>query len=253
MSKSREAAGQSPGLDGDRPADDPVGVGPKDRLDVQVEVPPACGTTSLAGGYLLMTRLREVMIAGGCSATGGADIALAQGPVMIGTPAKPNDPKVGRVLGGGKVKKEHPYTLVIRENRRELPHFQDAGNGRQRAIPPDRGRPSERGGDGEDATLTSCSRFPRLYHQNQEHFFRVVQLLPMIDSPELRTPAHRGLEQGTARSQDRRHGGHEARGTRYRGHRTAQGGCQELQSAGPFLLRRVARLPQRYLGRGGTG
>jgi len=42
----------------------PVGVSPKDRLDVQVEVPPACGTTSLAGGYLLMTRLREVLLAG---------------------------------------------------------------------------------------------------------------------------------------------------------------------------------------------
>ncbi len=45
----------------------PIGVGPGDRLDVQVEVPQACGTTSLAGGYLLMTRLREVMIAGGCA------------------------------------------------------------------------------------------------------------------------------------------------------------------------------------------
>ena len=45
----------------------PVGVSPKDRLDVQVEVPPACGTKSLAGGYLLMTRLREVLLAGGSS------------------------------------------------------------------------------------------------------------------------------------------------------------------------------------------
>ena len=44
-------------------------------------------------------------------------MAFAQGPVMIGTPAKPNDPKVGRVLGGGKVKKDYPFTLVIKENR----------------------------------------------------------------------------------------------------------------------------------------
>src|ERR1700722_3833086 len=42
----------------------PVGVNSTDRLDVQVEVPPACGTTSLAGGYLMMTRLREVLLAG---------------------------------------------------------------------------------------------------------------------------------------------------------------------------------------------
>ena len=83
----------------------PVGVSPTDRLDVQVEVPPGCGTKSLAGGYLMMTRLREVLRAGG-SPRESFDIALAQGPVMIGTPAKPNDPKIGRVLGGGKVKKE---------------------------------------------------------------------------------------------------------------------------------------------------
>ncbi len=38
----------------------PIGVTHTDRLDVQVEVPAGCGTTSLAGGYLMMTRLREV-------------------------------------------------------------------------------------------------------------------------------------------------------------------------------------------------
>ena len=29
-------------------------------------------------------------------------------------------------------------------------------------------------------------KVPPIYHQNQDHFFRVVQLLPMIDTPELR-------------------------------------------------------------------
>ena len=162
----------------------PVGVGPKDRLDVQVEVPPTCGTTSLAGGYLLTTRLREVLLAGG-SPKESFDIALAQGPVMIGTPAKPNDPKVGRVLGGAKVKKEHPFTLVIKENRESFrtsrmlekvvnERFHEFENGHQTGV----------------ATAKQPSflvlKVPALYHQNQEHYFRVVQLLSMIDSPELR-------------------------------------------------------------------
>ena len=30
-------------------------------------------------------------------------------------------------------------------------------------------------------------KVPPIYHQNQEHFFRVVQLFQMIDTPELRT------------------------------------------------------------------
>ena len=108
----------------------PIGVTPKDRLDVQVEVPPACGTKSLAGGYLMATRLREVMVAGGAPRT-GPELAIAQGPVMIGTAKKPNDPKVGRVLGGGRVKKDFPYTLVIKENREEHPDGHDPRDGGQ--------------------------------------------------------------------------------------------------------------------------
>lgn len=162
----------------------PIGVNPKDKLDVQVEVPPACGTKSLAGGYLLLTRLHEVLLAGGSPKT-GADLALAYGPVMIGTPAKPNDPKVGRVLGGGRVKKDFPYTLAIKDNRKSFhtsrmletivnERFHQTEDGRQKGV----------------ATAKTDSylvlKVPALYHQNQEHFFRVVQLLPMVDGPELR-------------------------------------------------------------------
>jgi flagellar basal body P-ring protein FlgI len=163
----------------------PVGVGPKDRLDVQVELPPACATKSLAGGQLLLTRLREVLIAGGAP-KGGPEVALAQGPVMIGTPTKPNDPKVGRVLGGGRVKKELPYTLAIKDNRKSF-HTSKL----LEAVVNDRFHQTEDGHQNGVTTAKSDSylvlKVPALYHQNQEHFFRVVQLLPVVDSPELRT------------------------------------------------------------------
>ena len=105
---------------------------------------------------------------------------------MIGTPAKPNDPKVGRVLGGGKVKKEYPFTLVIKQNRESFrtskmletvvnERFHEFDNGHQKGV----------------ATAKTPSylvlKIPKLYHQNQEHFFRVAQLLPMLESPDLRT------------------------------------------------------------------
>jgi flagellar basal body P-ring protein FlgI len=162
----------------------PIGVSPKDKLDVQVEVPPACGTKSLAGGYLLLTRLHEVLIASGSPKT-GADLALAYGPVMIGTPAKPNDAKVGRVLGGGRVKKDFPYTLAIKDNRKSFhtsrmletivnERFHQTEDGRQKGVATGK----------TDSYLVL--KVPALYHQNQEHFFRVVQLLPMVDGPELR-------------------------------------------------------------------
>jgi hypothetical protein len=164
----------------------PMGVAPTDPLDVQVEVPPNCNTTSLAGGYLLTTRLYEVAIAKGATMLRGHELALAEGPVMIGTPAKPNDPKVGRVLGGGRVKKDYHYTLVIKENRKSVrtskmletvvnQRFHQTDDGHQKGV----------------ATAKTDSylvlKVPPLYHQNQERYFRVVQSLPMIDTPELRT------------------------------------------------------------------
>jgi flagellar basal body P-ring protein FlgI len=162
----------------------PIGVSPKDRLDVQVEIPPACGTKSLAGGFLLMTRLREVMLAGGAP-RGGPEVALAQGSVMIGTPTRPNDPKVGRVLGGGRVKKDFPYTLVIKENRESV-----RTSKMLETVVNERFHQTEDGHQKGAATAKTPSylelKVPALYHQNQERFFRVVQSLQMIDTPELR-------------------------------------------------------------------
>ena len=163
----------------------PIGVNKTDRLDVQVEVPPACGTTSLAGGYLMMTRLREVARGAGTGLLGGPEMAIAQGPIMIGTPARPSDPKIGRVLGGGKVKKEYPFTLVIKENResfRTSKMLETVVNERFYQI--------EDGHQKGAAIAKQPSylelRVPTLYHQNQPRFFRVVQYLQMVDSPELR-------------------------------------------------------------------
>jgi flagellar basal body P-ring protein FlgI len=161
-----------------------TGSSPQDRFDVDVELPPACGTTSLAGGYLMATRLREVMVAGGAPRA-GAELAVAQGPVMIGSGKKPNDPKVGRVLGGGRVKKESPFMLVIKDKRRSVrtaaiiesvvnERFHQSDAGRQKGA----------------ATAKTEGylqlKVPSNYHQNQERFFRVVQLLPMVDTPALR-------------------------------------------------------------------
>ncbi len=161
-----------------------AGASPQDRFDIDLEVPSACATKSLAGGYLMVTRLRETLVAGGAPRT-GSDLAIAQGPVMIGNAKNPNDPKVGRVLGGGRVKKESPYMLIIKEKRKSV---------RTAAILErvvnERFHQSE-GGEQKGASTAKTDgylvlRVPPSYHQNQERYFRVVQLLPMVDTPALR-------------------------------------------------------------------
>src|SRR5262249_2942841 len=97
----------------------PTGVSTSDRLDVELEVPPACATKSLAGGYLLRCRLKESMVLGGTPRE-GPEHAWAQGPVMIGTESKPDNPKVGRVRGGAGGKKDPPFPLIIKETRRSF-------------------------------------------------------------------------------------------------------------------------------------
>jgi flagellar basal body P-ring protein FlgI len=161
-----------------------AGADPQDRFDVDVEVPPACSTRSLAGGYLMATRLRETLVAGGAPRT-GSDLAFAQGPVMTGNAKNPNDPKVGRVLGGGRVKKESPYMLIIKDKRKSVRtaailekvvnerfHQSDAGE--------------QKGACTAKTDGYLVLRVPPSYHQNQERFFRVIQLLPMVDTPALR-------------------------------------------------------------------
>ena len=137
-----------------------AGANLQDRFDVEVEVPPACGTKSLAGGYLMATRLRETLVAGGAPRT-GSDLAIAQGPVMIGNAKNPNDPKVGRVLGGGRVKKESPYMMVIKDKRKSIRTAADPGKGGQRAVPPERSRRAKGGVHREERRL-SCAPGPAL-------------------------------------------------------------------------------------------
>ncbi len=57
----------------------PTGTSKHDRLDVELELPPACGTTSLAGGICSNVVSKEVAIAGGTPKE-GQELALAKGP-----------------------------------------------------------------------------------------------------------------------------------------------------------------------------
>ncbi len=171
----------------------PTGASPRDRFDVELELPPASSVKSLAGGFLMPTRLREVLQAGGGVHT-GSDLALAGGPIMIGDAQDPLNGKVGRVLGGGRAKKEHPYQLLLKSDRRFVRNAAMV-----EAVVNARFNKNEHGQKKGAATAKTDSylelRVPEIYHQNQERYFRVVQLLPMVDTPELR----RGRVESTAR------------------------------------------------------
>ncbi len=161
----------------------PAGVSTSDRLDATVEVPPGGGTKSLVGGRLLECRLREVMVLGGTPKE-GPEAATVLGPVMTGSESDPKNLKIGRILGGGRVKKEIPFQLILNDNRK---------SGRIAKLVEtvlNQRFPQTRGVDQKGSALAKTDQFlelkvPPAYHHNQDRFFRVVKLLPMIDSPAL--------------------------------------------------------------------
>jgi len=161
-----------------------TGVVPEDRFDVAVELPPGSGTTSLAGGRLMVTRLTPVMIGGG-EVHEGAVSAKAEGPIMLGSVATPDDVKVGRVLGGGRSLREIPYTLALKTERKSV----RTSNLVEKVIA---ARFFRRDGVNVKGMATAKSdqhlelKVPHVYHNDQTRYFQVIKLMPLIDTPNLR-------------------------------------------------------------------
>jgi flagellar basal body P-ring protein FlgI len=162
----------------------PAGITTKDHFDVEIELPPASTTSSLAGGYLLITELTMMQRVKEGDLEGQA-MGWAGGPIMIGNPSRPEDKKVGRVLGGARVKKDQPYTLVLKDERRSgrtAKFTQDAINQRFHQL----SGIDQKGMASAKSDQIIILNVPRVYHQNQYRYFQVIEHLPILDSPDLR-------------------------------------------------------------------
>ena len=162
----------------------PAGVSVADKFDVEIELSAATATTSLAGGWLVTTQLAQRAK----TREGDKDdkvIASAVGPVMIGNAGKSNDPKIGRVLGGGHVKEDSPYALTIKEARRSGKTSQLIQN-----VITNRFHQTE-GSDQKGMAVAKTDsllvlKVPKTYHHNQDRYHQLIKLLPLIDNPTLR-------------------------------------------------------------------
>ena len=94
----------------------PPGVQKGDTFDVQVRVPSRSQTTSLRGGWLMQTRLRQLAMLGGSVHSGSVD-GLAQGDLTVDAVFEGADDKIletrARVLGGGVSAITRPLGLAI--------------------------------------------------------------------------------------------------------------------------------------------
>ena len=94
-----------------------------DPFDVEVRIPANSKATSLAGGWLMETRLHEHAITPEQRVLKGNQYARAEGSVLVST-ASGNEPESagllrrGRVLGGAVSLKERDLTLTLRNEFR---------------------------------------------------------------------------------------------------------------------------------------
>lgn len=162
----------------------PPGISTKDHFDVEVELTPGSTTTSLEGGYLILTDLRIVARVNGGTYEDFA-VAKAGGPVLIGNSTDPTNPRVGRVLGGARVKKDIPYSLVLKEERksgRTAALIQAAINHRFHQL---KGI-DQKGMSNAKSDQVIVLNVPKVYHHNQFRYFQVVEHLPVVENSTLR-------------------------------------------------------------------
>lgn len=97
----------------------PPAVQKGDPLDIIIRVPAKSTTTSLRGGWLMQTRLREMATAGS-RIYQGHEAGIGQGSIVIDEIFEGAEDKrkavTGRVLGGGYSKQTRTLGLVIRRD-----------------------------------------------------------------------------------------------------------------------------------------
>ncbi len=99
------------------------GIQKGDSFDVEVRVPSNSETTSLRGGYLLETDLKELAVLDDKIAAGNT-YGRASGPVLVDPSADAKTDRIsscrGRVLGGGIALKERPLALVLKPEHQSV-------------------------------------------------------------------------------------------------------------------------------------
>ncbi len=96
----------------------PPGIQKDDTFDVEIQLPPRSETTSLRGGWLMQSRMREYRMMNDSSQHSGHVVALTQGPVLMDSlfdkaSGKTGDVR-GRILGGGISMQTRPLGLMVR-------------------------------------------------------------------------------------------------------------------------------------------
>ena len=163
----------------------PPGIRKGDRFDVYVEVPADSETTSLAGGWLMETRLSEMALLGNAMRE-GRPVGIAAGQLLVDPVTNGTLDSVSRlrarVPGGGVSLTTRTIGLIIAPEHRSVAMAKRLGdciNRRFQAVV----RGSKRGAATPKTDRYIELQIPALYRHNLARFVRVVRCLAVIEPP----------------------------------------------------------------------
>ncbi|MFM7205315.1 MAG: flagellar basal body P-ring protein FlgI [Planctomycetaceae bacterium] len=163
----------------------PPGVRKGERFDVFVDVPPDNDTSSLAGGWLMETRLAEMAVVGN-TLRDGHELGVAEGPLLVDPVAEGTLDAKSRlravVPGGGVALVDREIGLVLGPEHRSFAMSKRLGdwiNRRFHAVI----RGAKRGVANPQTDRYIELEVPTIYRHNLGRYVRVVQSIAVIEPP----------------------------------------------------------------------
>ena len=163
----------------------PPGIRKGDRFDIHVEVPADSETTSLAGGWLMETRLTEMAVLGN-AVREGRMLAMAEGPLLVDPVTNGTLDSVsrlrGRVPGGGVSTTTRNIGLIVVPEHRSAAMSKRLGdciNRRFHAVV----RGSKRGAATPKTDRYIELQIPAIYRHNLARYVKVVRCVAVIEPP----------------------------------------------------------------------
>ncbi len=164
----------------------PPGCRKGDRFDIAVEVPVSHDTTSLAGGWLMETRLAEKAIVAN-TIRDGHQLGVAEGPLLVDPVSSGTLDSKSRIRaivpGGGISLTDRELGLIIAADHRSFAMSKRLGdwiNRRFHTVI----RGSKRGVANPKTDRYIELQVPSLYQHNLGRYIRVVQCVAVIEPPE---------------------------------------------------------------------
>jgi hypothetical protein len=163
----------------------PPGVRKGDRFDVMVEVPADNDTTSLAGGWLMETRLAEMAVLGARVRDGHVN-GIAEGPLLVdpvsGGTLDSKSKLRARVPGGGVSLTTRSIGLIVHPEHRSIAlskRIGDTINRRFHAVI----KGTKRGVATPKTERFIDLEIPPVYEHNLARYIRVVRAIAVVEPP----------------------------------------------------------------------